>query len=376
MRNPKHVIIDNQHSLINRSTTPLGIAGTFNGQYEGRDHFTSLVVACRTDKTGVLSVYFSDDGIIDDSILDFKVEASTNDVHRVAITRRFYKIVFVNTSGEAQTIFRLSSFTSQQALLNAPKNADIQQDADALFVRPSNYETEIVLGKYVGHSLVSKFGRNPDIDAATVPADIWSGGGVYPGFPTGAPEEIQVVSSNAGDTGVLTFTYLASINSTAYQTANVTLNGITPVNTGITAYRIHTANYNTGVGTTFNLGVITVRHRTIIANVFCAIQIGRSQSTTAAYTVPAGSTAVIKRIFASIIQGSNANIEAALWVRANGASPRLRRGFSISNSGPYVDQLYGGIAIAEKSDIIIRAVFANANNIDASAGYDIELIKN
>jgi len=40
------------------------------------------------------------------------------------------------------------------------------------------------------------------------------------------------------------------------------------------------------------------------------------------------------------------------------------------------DVIYGGIAMTEKTDLIIRCTSASANNLDVSAGYDLILIKN
>lgn len=65
--------------------------------------------------------------------------------------------------------------------------------------KTDNLDTQslIVEDRVPGRSYVLKFGRNVDIDTATVPEDLWNGGGVYAGFPTGAAEEFEVFSSSA-----------------------------------------------------------------------------------------------------------------------------------------------------------------------------------
>ncbi len=241
---------------------------------------------------------------------------------------------------------------------------------------PSDFETNISEGKIEGYSLVNKFGRNPDVDTGSVPEDIYNNGGAYTGFPTGSPEEFQVFSSSASDTGVLTFTYLASNTATAWQTATVTLQGTTPVNTAIVGYRMHTANYASGSSTGFNIGNITVRHRTTTANIFCFMPIGTSQTYVSAYTVPAGSTGYIRRLFCRVYSNTTGQVSGALWVRALNGSPRIRRPFSASNDGYFEEQPYGGLIMSSGSDIIVRIVATTASNLDVIGGYDLILVRN
>ena len=368
-------LVPNYISTLNSTTTPLTANSTFTGTSEFCYQHSSFVVACKTDQDGTLYVDFSTDGTNWDSTLTYGVTASVNEVHRITVTRSYFRVRFTNGSTN-QTYLRIQCILGPGQLLSAPMNLAIQQDADAIVSRTIGEEVTIAEGKMTGFSLVNKFGRNPDIDTGTLPEDIWNGGGVYTGFPTGSTEEFQVFSSNAGDTGTLTFTYLPTINSTAYSTASVTLRGTTQVNTGVTGYRMHTASYATASGTTFNLGEITVRHRTTTANIFCKMPIGGSQTNVAAYTVPAGSTAYIKRLFCRVYNNTAGSVNGGLWVRSNGGSPRLRRPFSASNTSHFEELAYGGIAVGEKSDIQVRITSASTSNLDVIAGYDILLVKN
>ena len=233
----------------------------------------------------------------------------------------------------------------------------------------------IAAGRIPGMSIVNKFGRNPDVDTATVPEDIWNGGGTYTGFPTGSPEEFQVYSSSASDTGTLSFSYLASNTATAYSTCTVTLNGTTQVNTGCTGYRVHTAQYTSGSETTFNVGTITIRHRTTTANVFISMPIGTSQSYMSGYTVPFGHRAVIKRFFVRVIPNVSGTVEGALWVRTNGGTPRLRRPFGASNTDHFEENVYSGVPLPANTDVIVRITASSANSVKVYGGYDLILIK-
>lgn len=359
----------------NSSTTPLNTLDTFTGTGTDVIAYASVVVAVKTDQDGTLYIEFSPDNTNWDSSLSFSITASVNEVHRIVITRRYFRARFTNTSASNQTYFRLQSLGGSQTNLTSPLKSSIQQDADAITARIVDPEIAISEGLFSGYSVINKFGRNSDVDTATVPEDIWNGGGAYAGFPVTAPEQFEVFSSSASDKGVLTFTYLPTSTSTAYLTAQVTLNGTTPVATGVTGYRMHTAQYNTGASTTFNVGTITLRHITTKANIFCVMPIGRSQTNVAAYTIPFGYTGYIKRIFCRVIGATTGTVDGALWIRSSGMSPRLRRPFTAATADAFSEMPYGGLPVSAQSDIMVRISSASANNLDVIAGYDLILIK-
>jgi len=240
--------------------------------------------------------------------------------------------------------------------------------------RNISHEQFIVEGGYTGRSVVNIFGHNTDVDTATVPEDIWNGGGVYAGFPTGAAEEFEAFSSSASDTGVLTFTYLPSFTATAWLTSTVVLNGTTPVSTGVSGVRMHTANYNSGTSTTFNVGLLTIRHKVTTANVFCAMPIGRSQANICAYTVPFGSIAVLKRLFCRVIGSNTGQVDGAVWARTLNGSPRLRRPFTSAATASFEEQPYGGLVFSAGTDLTIRISSTSANNLDIVGGFDLEIV--
>src|SRR5512145_982724 len=80
----------------------------------------------------------------------------------------------------------------------------------------------IQAGYVSGITIVNKSGRNPDISSASGIETVWNSGGMYTGFPRGAPEEFQVVLSDPADVGGrLFFSYLASDQSTNYTIGEV-----------------------------------------------------------------------------------------------------------------------------------------------------------
>lgn len=235
---------------------------------------------------------------------------------------------------------------------------------------------EVARGNIYGYSLVNKLGQNSDVDALTLPEDVWSLGGMYTGFPTGAPETVSCVSTNVGDTGVLTITGLLTSSSTEYIQESITLTGTTPKLSVNSYYRIHSAQYSSGTPTGLNLGVITVGHSTTTANVFLSIEIGRSQSNVGAYTVPFGSTAYMINFFANVKDGgTSVDAEVAMWVRSLGGSPRLRRPISVS-SVYFVDNIVkASIDFAGGTDIIPRVYATSNSNLSIQVGYDLLIIK-
>lgn len=65
----------------------------------------------------------------------------------------------------------------------------------------SDFGTEVARGVVPGYRIITKFGRNEDIDTGSAPEDIWQGGGDYTGMDATAGENISVASANANDVG-------------------------------------------------------------------------------------------------------------------------------------------------------------------------------
>jgi hypothetical protein len=262
------------------------------------------------------------------------------------------------------------SNTAIQDLADAqlPKNSVFPADAKALPTIGIESSEMAVLELLAGITVVNKAGRNTDVDTTGLPEDLWNGGGTYTGFPS-QTEELQLFSSSASDTGVVTFLYLASNASTAYQTGTATLNGTTPVNTGITAYRVHSVSYNTGTPTGTNVGNITVRHRNTTANVFCFMPIGTNQTYVGAYTIPAGNNGLLKGYEVSAQGGTTA--EGVFWIRQSGQSPRYRRNFGIGQVAN-VSEIEGGLLLPPLTDIIPRITACASNNTSVTVSYSIK----
>ena len=124
----------------NGSSSILSAGSSFAGEWERVAPFNTVTAAVKTDQDGTLYMEFSPDGENADSSLSFSVAANVNEVHRLTITRLYYRTRFTNTSGSAQTYFRLQTlFGSNQPTLTSALNSTINSDADSLVTRSILY---------------------------------------------------------------------------------------------------------------------------------------------------------------------------------------------------------------------------------------------
>lgn len=245
----------------------------------------------------------------------------------------------------------------------------------------ADWYTQVAEGKITGYSIVNKFGENTDIDNGSVPEDVWNGGGLYTGFPTGAAETIEVFSSDANDTsagtGARTIRVYGLDANYVEQQEDITLNGVTPGVTTNTYMRVHRIYVLTVGSGGVNAGDITCRHTTTTVNVFAILPAGVAQTRLAAFTIPSGKTGYIQRVTAEALGNSSVSVSASLEVRTFGGPFRPVRHYNVNNTFPLVDVIPGGVVATEKSDIVIRIDSTNgANNVDVVAAFDVVLSDN
>lgn len=247
---------------------------------------------------------------------------------------------------------------------------------------PINIDPMIAVaeGLVDGWLIVNKAGRNPDIDTATIPEDIWNGGGTYTGFPDNA-ETVEVFSSDANDnaagTGARTVRLTGLDANWRIYAETVTLNGTTPVVTTGTFRRVHTASVISAGSGGVNAGTITARQSTTTSAVFLVMAVGINQTNVGAYTVPAGYTAYLPRLQGSIRSGvTAAAVDGYIWTRAFGQTFRARRPFTVNTQDRLWDEIVGGLVFTEKSDIVMRIVAASSNNLDVVINFDLILVPN
>lgn len=103
-------------SLVNSSSTPLGVSGIFTGQFENCENYGLIQINVSTDKNATLFVQQSYLGTPENIVASsqFEILGSDNifflgNTKYVYITYPFFRVELVNTSGVAQTALWLSS---------------------------------------------------------------------------------------------------------------------------------------------------------------------------------------------------------------------------------------------------------------------------
>lgn len=245
-----------------------------------------------------------------------------------------------------------------------------------------DYYFALAQGIIEGQSIDVKFGRNPDIDIGQT-EDIWAGGGTYTGHPTGAAETLEILSDSANDTaagtGARTIVIPGGLDDTGALIADVTvtLNGTTPVVIPTQLWtRANRAYVATAGSNETNVGTITGRHTTTTANVFFAIEPDLGQTTVAAYTVPLGKTAWIKRLRVSCSRsnGSAGSATYQLMARELGGAWRVRRDEQITTQQDAQFQILGGLRLPARTDIKVRATDISDGNTAVAAAFEYILI--
>lgn len=373
-----------EESGNNTTTTPLASSATFTGTWE-QNNFSDVMVSVKTDAPGTLYFDFSPDGTNADSTFPpdgFQVTAGVNEFHTAVKGPRYFRVRFVNDT-TAQTYLRLTTYFGDFKQGNLPLNATLAADADARVYRTLD-EIAISSGLVADNYVITKQGFNPDVDAAE---DIWDGGGDYTGFPTTAAETIQVVSSSANDasagTGARTVrlfylnaSYEMFDSSGNFLYVDVTLNGTTPVSSGVTGMRVWYAQVLTSGSGMTNAGDISVRWATTTSVVFCKILAGYSAAQILALTIPEGYVGTLQRYAASMLDNTSNNARMAFKRRNFGSNTWIiEQQFAISTNGGQSRRLWGGRRFGAKTDIVMRCSAINNANGIITGSYEMRLQK-
>ena len=302
----------------NSSTAILTASSVFTGDWVDVSQYSDVVVSVSTDQNGTYSVQFSPDGTNQDSILTRQYRTDQINVpHRFTVTRKYFRVVFTNTSATDQTYFRLQTHFGFYSSLNAPIDGTLAQDFDAIAVRPTDYRDEVALGLRQGKTLWHKWGYNEDIDIAASET-VWSEGGDFTFLTTAST--LSLVSTDANDvdagTGAHGVVLYGIDGDRKSQVEVVLLNGTTPVVTTSTWLGINRmALYRSGTSQG-NEGKVTATAVTG-SSVQAAMPIGEGTTQQAIFFTQAGHTALATGLLVNALKqagGSSPKLTIKAWV--------------------------------------------------------------
>lgn len=273
----------------NSTETPLSAGQTFTGEWVDVSGFNSIVGAVKTDQNGEFIFEYSTNKLDVDSTLTRYYRTNQIEVpHRFTNARQYCRVKYTNTSASDQTFIRLQVLAGEKAPLNVPTDSVIAQDYDATVVRPTDFHTEVALGRRQGVETWNKFGYNDDIDTGA-PEIIAAWGGAFQYLTAG--ETIDIVSTDAADTLAGTGAQRIIIWGVDQDwnpvTEVVEMNGVTPVTTTsqwIGINRISIFKAGTGL---MNAGDISVKATTSGYDM-ALMPIGEGTSQQMIFYVPVG----------------------------------------------------------------------------------------
>lgn len=314
---PVKIMGNGYESSQNRSTANLAGGASWCGTWERVWFFPSAMSYTKSDVAGELFMEFCKDGSCAtacvageaDSSLQYNISANIPEVHRLSVTRPFFRLRYVNGSS-AQGSFQIGAIYGEHENLAAPLNLSQGLDADAINTRPTIFSDEVVRGKRPGVKHFTKFGHRTGLTAANGEETVWETSGNF--TPMTSADTFDIAYNNTtdglGQNGALTLFI-------QYIDAN-----------GLDAEATHTLS-NTGSDTTSFTGLGI--NRVAVASS------GTSQMNTNAITVTdtgGGTTQAIVPALQSVTQqaiyhtATNADaVTKFLWVNVNklsgGAAP-------------------------------------------------------
>lgn len=233
----------------------------------------------------------------------------------------------------------------------------------------------VVKNDYNKTSCVRKFGYNPDVDATE---DVWDGGGTYTWPSAAATTTIVSSNTNGADdaaegTGARTVNVFGLDADGLEISETATMNGTNAVTLTNSYYRVYRAYVLTAGSGGTNAGDIQVKHG---STVLAQINVGNGQTLMAIYTVPANKTGYIMGYYASVGKSNTTGaVNLRIWTRANGEGWRNRHvvGLQAAGTSAIEQEMYFPIKVEPLADIRIAAT-SSANDMEVSAGFDVELI--
>ena len=315
-------------STLNSSSTLLGVGESFVGEAEDCSQYATVSVFVFSDVECIgnnLDLQFSTDGINWDYSSPVHTSAGIPATpHLQVVIAKFCRVVYTN-GDNAQGTFRIQMILhrTRDRELTILLNEVLRDSENATLTRPgSDYDIDIARGS-VGHmGVVHKFGRNEDLGTAI--EDVWTVGGTYIWETIASTLEAISTSANddAGLTGARSITVEGLDENFEEVSEVIVMNGTTvTLETTTTFIRVNrlyvedAGSYHTGTVTGGSAGDITLQRSgagniqgEILRTDAGAVVWGFGQSQVGRYTVPAGKTGLLQRLYVDNAAAKNADV--------------------------------------------------------------------
>jgi len=245
--------------------------------------------------------------------------------------------------------------------------------------RVEDFYLQIARGQIPGHSVIHKFGRNPNVGG--VPETIWEQGGVYTYLTVAST--IYVYGADAQDgadgTGALTVTVQGLDADYNEIDETLTVDGAVSTKSFLRVYRAFVASagsLQTNKGdiiiSTGASGTGTVLAK--IATIGTGTVYGQGQTNLALYTIPAGKTGFLTNWNVGV-GAYNDSVTASLYTREVGNGLIFRTRDIMDVPGGIHPRIYQvPFTLPEKTDIEVRAIASTGTTM--SSTFDIILLQN
>lgn len=358
--NPGHRTSPGFISEINSTTTTLGSNATFTGVVEDVSQFSSLTVFVYSDQasaTNGLKLELSTDGVNWDRQKPITVKADSSQAHSLVIVSQFFRVSYQN-GATAQTEFRLQTIyhKHKNKHLTTTNNETISDFNDVELIRVSNNTSlDLARGLYSGQKFIHKFGEN--LTVGTTDEDIWSNGGTYTWITSAETVRVKAGGNAADDSAgnnarkIMVEGLDSNFNEISEE---ITLAGASASSsTTATFIRVFRAYVTeTGSYTAFNAGDIVIESTTS-NDVLAIILANTGQTQMTQYTIPAGKTAFLQKIYV------NASAKSDIFMSKRPNADTVSAPFS----GRRLVQRFNGVTGPSKLDIDLTIKFTEKTDI-------------
>ena len=375
-------------STVNSTTTPLAGGATFTGSWEECYQYAALNTIAASDVAGTLYGEFSVDAVTTSrSILLSDGLSGALGIHGFIPVAKYFRVRLVN-GATPQGSVSIQTLFSVQPLIAQPTSRlgqNVTQYTDVLNTRQCNdVSLDTSRGVFPSREVVFKFGANPTVAAGVTEAVTYLG--TLNLLTAASPVRIKS-GGNAADTAAgagarqITIEGLdSSFNriSETLATAGASASAAT-AQSFIRVYRTYVSQTGAygSLATGANTGDITVENSGGGTDLL-AIRAGRGQSQYGAYTIPAGYSAYLTEVDATVEGGKATDIYMyqrpdADIVTAPYSAKRLVMAFK-GLAGDATRDLDSYIRFLPKTDIWFEATGA-AGGSSCSVEFQLTLLR-